>query len=217
MPDTLDLSNNFKFGDSLDFKGVSLGTKRDKCKLLIQNTDLSALKLDYSNFELAFEGDVALDQKEVVYSKLLEVFKSNMQQLSYKGLDIEYKRFHAKQGTFGFLWWVPDYWWKYGYERERIFKIVFFAVLLLTVLNYFLINYLTLKVYSIKSIPAYYKRHDWNRLWYSFVYTSVIFFSLSLKTDRIRFQEKLGSVYILIMFVFGTICLAYVANYLIQA
>jgi uncharacterized protein YjbI with pentapeptide repeats len=216
MPDTLNLSNNRYLEDTVDFSKIDMNSKK-KCLVILEGMDISKLKLNYNYFKLGFSENLTIDNKENIYQGLLQNFKYWGFQDSYQKLDIEYKRFHAKQGTFGFLWWIPEYWWEYGYERARIFPITFWAVLFLTIINYLLINYLVSNVYSVGNIPFHYRKRSLNRLWFSFVYTCVIFFSLSLKIDKIKFQNKGGTLYLMGIYLFGIICLAYIANYIIQA
>jgi len=86
---------------------------------------------------------------------------------------------------------------------------------------------LTRTVYSIENIPdlapivTYKKsvnkyRLYRRRLWYSFTYTATIFFLLSLKVEKIKFKNKRGVLYLMLIYLAGILCLAYMANYIIQ-
>jgi uncharacterized protein YjbI with pentapeptide repeats len=217
LPDTFDFSGNAILPDTVNLASVStLPVFNRKCRILLDGTDISKLRINYNLYKLIFSKELTIDQRENIYEGLLQNLKTHSYQQSYEALDIEYRRFHAKQGTFGFLWWVPEYWWQYGYDRLNVFKIVFWSVLILTLLNYIFLNYMVSKIYSIEKMPVYYRKWSWSRLWFSFVYTCIIFFSLSLKIDNINFKQKRGSVYLMMIYVFGIICLAYMANYLIQ-
>ena len=65
-------------------------------------------------------------------------------------------------------------------------------------------------------MPIYQSGHNISRLWYSFVYTAVIFFSLSLKISNVNFRNKGGTMYIMFVYTLGLICLAYMANFVLQ-
>lgn len=203
--------------DTIDLTTFAFIEKENKKSILsLEGVDITKLKLNYDFFKLKFTKYQSSDQKSSIYESLLENLSTNGYQHSYEKLDVEYKRFKSKQGTFGFLWWVPEIWWNYGYDRGRVFKIAFWLILLLTFLNYWIINFMVSKVYPVGNIPAYFRPWSWSRLWFTFVYTCILFFSLSLKIDKIRFQEKAGTLYLMFIYVLGLVCLAYMANYIIQ-
>ncbi|MEO5991088.1 MAG: pentapeptide repeat-containing protein [Ferruginibacter sp.] len=54
------------------------------------------------------------------------------------------------------------------------------------------------------------------RFWYSFFYTSSIFFRLTLKVEGMKFQERKGIVYLMLVYLTGIVCLAYLANFVLQ-
>lgn len=56
----------------------------------------------------------------------------------------------------------------------------------------------------------------YEKLWYAFLYTSSIFFRLTLKEDRFDFDRKKGVAYIILIYAVGVICLGYLANFVIQ-
>ena len=55
-----------------------------------------------------------------------------------------------------------------------------------------------------------------NRLWYSFVYTTNIFFRFTLNMDELKYSQKKGVIYLLLVYLIGIICIAYLANFVIQ-
>ncbi|WP_229747238.1 hypothetical protein, partial [Mucilaginibacter galii] len=58
--------------------------------------------------------------------------------------------------------------------------------------------------------------HLRKRLWYAFVYTCSTFFRLTLKMEKIKFSNWKGCVYLITVYVFGLITLAYLANYILN-
>lgn len=145
-------------------------------------------------------------------SKSLKKFKDRGQTQSYEELDIEC---HDYQGR-----WIEKFWWNYGYNKEKVFCwtwrfLVVFTLSLITFLCKKLnLNYLNQKVYNIPTIPIVSDFHWRSRLWYSLVYTITIFFSLSLKPDKI--QYKAGIIYLFFVHICGIVCLAYMANFVLQ-
>jgi hypothetical protein len=55
-----------------------------------------------------------------------------------------------------------------------------------------------------------------NRIWYSLMFTSTVFFLLTLKIENIYFKEKRGTFYLFIVYTSGLLCLAYIANFVLQ-
>ena len=215
LPDTLDLSENRILPDSVNLTGVS-DIQLRRSKLLLNGTNVSNIMLNYDYFRIIFPSKTVADEKERVYRGVLQNLQTHSYQKSYEDLDVEYRRFKTKQGSFGFLWRIPEWWWNYGYDRERVFIITFWSLVIFIFINFLGLNFLVDKVYPVGNIPVYFRQWNGKRLWFAIVYTLVIFFSLYLRIDKINFQQKRGSSYVLFMYVYGLICLAYMANYIIQ-
>ncbi|HMC84909.1 MAG TPA: pentapeptide repeat-containing protein [Chitinophagaceae bacterium] len=188
-------------------------------------TDISKLWLDYSHFKLYpynYAGThLQPEDEETVYEALLKNFKDRGQEESYKNLDIEYSQFKYHLHNSWFLNFISCIWWNYGYSKELIFRWTAFFVLLFTLLTLPWLNYLNTKVYAVKNIPLLQPKTLSFRvfgahLWYSFIYSSTIFFRLTLKIENINFSKKGGVIYIMIINVLGILCLAYLANFVLQ-
>ncbi len=217
LPDTLDFSMNLDIKNIVDLTKTNYNENlKRRCRLMLNKTDLTKVEMNYPFFKLIFPNNVSHDEKETIYEGLLKNFKNKAYQDSYELLDVEYKRFNAKNSTLGFLWWVPDWWWEYGYDRSRVFYWTLGFLAFFTLLNFKGINWLFLKVYKIEKVPIYFKKYGWSRFWYALVFTALVFFSLSVKIDKIDFKEKRGSAYLFLIHIIGLICVAYMANYIIQ-
>lgn len=98
-----------------------------------------------------------------------------------------------------------------------------------TFITYLLLEFLQQNIYPLEVIKK--KEESTNsynhpyspkfrKLWYSFVYTGTIFFGLTLKIDHFKFDPRprnvIGTFYLLFMYVLGILCLAYMANFVIQ-
>ncbi len=223
LPDTIDLSGNISLGNIIDFTKADYGYKEHlgkKISIYLYKTDLSKIQLDYQYFKLIFRAspdsvDISADEKEKLYEGLLNNFKTRGYLESYRLLDIEYQRFKAKNSTLGFLWWIPEYWWNYGYNKEWIFYWVIGFMLAFTFINFFAYNWIV-PIYKPDHLPVWIQEYSWGRFWYSFVYTGMIFFSFSLKIDKIKVKNKGGTLYLVLLYSVGLICIAYMANFVIQ-
>jgi uncharacterized protein YjbI with pentapeptide repeats len=220
FPDTLDLSGTEHFPPNTRI--YSLNPKPDDFRLNnethlnLSGADIQNLDINYDHVDLVFNGNARTDDIEHIYEAILQNFKVRGYQNCYEKLDIKYKSFQGQNGRFSWFWWVPYYWWEYGYDKARVFTISFLAIILLTGYNFFRFNHLIKNVYPIEGLSTAYSRDIGIKLWRSFVFTCIVFFSLSLKLDKINFNERRGAVWIMLIYLFGLVCLAYMANFVLQ-
>ncbi len=233
LPDTILFSENNNFQSNIDFSEANFNNAKP-INLYLYNSNIAKLHLDYFHFRLLLpdssksykcigEKMLSYDEKAAIYEALLNNFKTNGQTDSYKLLDIEYQHFKwLNSWTF----WLPcfsKYWWNFGYDKEYVFGWTFGFLLAFTFFTYFFLYSLNTKVYPIKKIPV---NESWckslsfddfgDRLWYSLMYTSTVFFLLTLKIENIHFKEKKGTFYLFTVYTVGLICLAYMANFVLQ-
>ncbi len=234
LPDTMDFSfNTQKLISQIDLTAAifpDTGDQRDKLHyLILYKTDISQFHLDYFHFRLLIPETIKVpddsvkhrisdDEKESMYEGLLNNFNLHGQKESYRRLDIEYQYFKYYR-----KWWtVPVYWayrawWNFGYDKEWVFLWTFFFALLFTTINYFFLEKLNEYVFSMDKMPAEYDSLSKHRkYWYSFVYTSIIFFKVTLNTDKLKFDHIWGTLYVMLIYASGLVCLAYIANFIIQ-
>jgi hypothetical protein len=219
LPDTL-VMDFAEINKSFD---LSLAyNKKGFCHLSIKNTDVGRIKLNYNQFQLYFDpkDSIGYNLKESIYQSLLLNQKDYPD--GYKKLDIEYKQFkYSSAGLLGYyLNLISCLWWNYGYDRQYILYWTIGFLMFFTILNYFVLDRLNNSIYTLENIPFIPKwisdRRIGNRLWYSFVYTSTIFFRLTLKLEKINIKNKSGSIYIILIYTLGLVCLAYIANFILQ-
>lgn len=198
---------------------------------------------DFSPFFVGIlPGILPEDEIISLYEKALNNFNASGQKLSYKKLDIEYHDF--LNGSFI----LPHIWNCYGYHKEWVFYWAFLIFLpLFTLFTFFFLPFLQNNVYNLtfftanevrlrsskiekkyyydesgiteQKNPTFVKRY-FSRLWYSFVYTGVIFFLFSLKIENFKFDKRfkniMGSFYVIVVYTIGIICIAYMANFALQ-
>jgi hypothetical protein len=157
------------------------------------------------------------DETISTYEKVLKKLDTDGQKISYETLDIEYRDF--KNGWFV----IPHLWYCYGYHKEWIFLWSTGFLLLFTVITFFLLDKLNNEnsqdaVYQLANIPNTTKNGRYlffSRLWYSLMYTSMIFFLLTLKIENLNFKKGLV-MYVLVVYSAGLLCLGYMANFILQ-
>ncbi len=203
-------------------------------RINLYKADISKIKIDYLHFRLWLENTIAKDDKNdptwfkkhpnsntlsddqiaSVYESLLKNFKDNGQTESIKNLDIEYQYFKAKGS---WLFRLRDWWWRFGYEKWRIFKHIGFFLLIFTVLTFCFLDKLV-EVYCDTHMEIKPKVNEMGflqRLWFAFVYTCSIFFPISLKFENIKNIKSWWIIYIVIVFIAGLVCVAYLANFVL--
>jgi hypothetical protein len=232
LPDTIYFSDNSLIKNQIDFSHADFTPEsRYDYKLnqpipiliYLYNSDISKLRLDYIHFKLLLSDSTSSDETSSVYEALLNNFKTNGQTESYKLLDVEYQQFKWKHSWTHWIPCIPKYWWNFGYDKEYIFVWTLLLLFVFTCFSFIYIHSLNSKVYTMEGIqtnPGWEKKLSFkdfgNRLWYSFMYTSTVFFMLSLKIENVHFKEKKGTFYLISIYTIGLICIAYVANFILQ-
>jgi hypothetical protein len=158
---------------------------------------------------------VTSDEKSAIYELLLNNFKSKGQLDSYTLLDEEYHDYIWSSRPIYFCWMkiFPKYWDDYGHKKEWVFTWTGIFFCLFWLINFYNLNYLNGTIYSIRKE---FDTIESRRRWYSFIYTGIVFFGLTLKVDKINIKHRGGAVYIIIVYLVGIICLAYMANFVLQ-
>jgi Pentapeptide repeats (9 copies) len=219
LPDTLVFDYDSKIPE-INFTLADFSKEVSPHLISVFKTDISKLWLDYIHFKLYWynyaHAPLTTEDRETVYELLLKNFKDRGQEESYKALDVEYIDFKYRNNNLSIFSTLSYLWWYYGYHKELIFLWTAVFIIIFSFITYPLLDYLNTKVYTVENIPEVKSRKLLSRLWYSFIYSSTIFFRLTLKIEKIKFSEKRGTIYIIVMYTTGIICLAYLANFVLQ-
>lgn len=239
LPDTLDFSQNPALICKIDLTSANFldpdrydtltGNYKRPHYLFLFNTDISKFKLDYFHFRLLVPDStitpslqsvhqrVTKDQKEAMYEGLLNNFKQNGQEESYKRLDIEYQKFKWSTSWARGISWIPAIWWNFGYDKEYIFIWICGSLLLFSLINACFLRTLNMQVYeAVKPEKIADLSTFRRRLWYSAQYTTNIFFRLTLERDCMRFEVLGLTVYFFFIYILGVLCLGYLTNFILQ-
>lgn len=223
------LNGNFTDSSRYNYKSKSIRP----IWIYLIGSNVAKLHLDYLHFKLLLPDStindpnnrrlLSQDEKASVYEALLNNFKSNGQTESYQLLDIEYQEFKWNHSWASFLTWIPKYWWNFGYDKEYIFVWTLMFLVLLTCFSYFFIHSLNTKIFKIEKIPV---NELWAtkisfknfvpRFWSSLMYTSSVFFKFSIDIKNLEFKERRGTFYIVVVYTIGVLCIAYMANFVLQ-
>jgi len=199
------------------------------CVIFLSRTDLSKIRLNYTDFKLAFDED-SITKKGIAntYERLLGTQREFPE--GYKKLDIEYKEFkYLQKGLKGKIYnFFDKYWWNYSYDKEKVVYNTLILLLIFSIMNWFLFEYLNQNVYKIEKVWNNYLeskeglkkngitsgiRKMINILPYSFYYTSLIFFGFKMNTDNINYRNHKGLFYLVFLYVVGIVDLLFIANF----
>lgn len=239
LPDTIDFSQNPALLCKIDLTTANFNAqgRSDTASgayirphyIFLFNSDISKFKLDYFHFRLlvpdstitpslgAQHQRISIDQKEAMYEALLNNFKQNGQDESYQLLDIEYQTFKWHHSWAPWVPFLLRLWWNFGYDKEFVFLWIIGGLLVFTLICSCYLRTMNAHVYEaispvkIKDLTKLSKR-----IWYSFYYTANVFFRLTLDRSCMRF-ERLGlTIYFFLIYALGTLCLGYLANFILQ-
>lgn len=235
LPDTISFLDIYPIKKDIDLLVIAFDSSRfgdtgshRPYQINLYKSDISKFHLNYTYFRLLlkdFKGtDLPRDEAISLYEQLLKNFKDRGQQESYRKLDIEYQQYkwHTKDWYVRWFRIVPDWWWQFGYAKQRVFGWTVFLLFLFTLLTLPMLPFLQKSIYPLEALSkARHPYYHWRRqMWYSFVYTGTLFFKLTLKTEHIKFGSKpkhiMGTLYVLLVYTLGVVCLAYMANFVLQ-
>jgi len=197
-----------------------------KCLLSIKGTDISKLKFVYSNYILDTAG-LNFETLESFYNKLKEQYTNLGMTSSYDSADIDSRRFIAKNrgALYKFTDWVNRWWWNYGYDKGKVvtnslflFSFFLFANLCFGLKrlfeNGYELNTFRVILDQIKKYRYWYAK-IWYQFWYTFLFTCLVFWGIKLERDKLKLQNLGYIFYILLQYLVGVVCLAYLAAFIL--
>ena len=205
--------------------------KDSRISLTARRTDMHKVKLWYFDFKLLFTYALNLDEMKQSYRQLMEKYQVSGQQESYERVDRDYKEFMREQQlgylVGGLVNELDKWWWDYGYNRQLVVQNSVLFFLLFVAINFFLYTQLLSDGYPIKKfkeIDDEQKRKYLDnpikgqlmRIPYVALYTGYIFWGLKLEKDNINVKHLGMFSYVLIQYVTGVVCLAYIANLIVM-
>jgi len=207
--------------DIYDIKPLIKGTK---IPLNLEHSEIEKINLNYQNCSLFFSPNTPYDIKSNTYLKLLNNFKERGYYESYELADIEYQKLKY---TYEGIWYKRLYdefqllWWNYGYDKWYIFIWTFGFLTIFSICNCWWYKKMNRVVYTLdefepKATGSFIQRVAMN-YYYSIIYTSVIFFSFSVKIDKLKFRHKRLLFWFIVIYIVGVICLAYLANFVLKS
>ncbi len=229
LPDTLSFTFCGGF-PSLDLR--TFRAKSKPCEIFFYETDISNFNLDYRNFHLldtCYGFKIPVSEMLELYTELLEMQKRKGYTEGYVKLDQEIREFkylHTHEFLGTVRNWIDKNWWGYGYAKYLIFKNSIFLLFIFSFLNFFVFRKLSRETYIIEEVVLAYDKISrkyinkpitriLRHLVYCFIYTSYIFWGWKLDLSKLKLANLWLACWIILQYLIGIICLAYLANYVI--
>ena len=252
LPDSLDFRSVTEINYQIDFTHCRRPRKGSKCRIALVGTEISKLKLNMNLFDLWFPADTTVDstfretvdgidtivsamvdtiiapsddEQLSVYEQVLKKLENDGFMESYEILDIEYRRLKARHKG-GLSWYVADtfhdWWWNYGYTKERVFLWMLGFWTLFTLLNLlFWYRKLSDEVYGVaflEKIPYTVSRmkRAAKKVLQVMAYTGIVFFGLKMDVSKFKKgalrQHPWLFTYLMSIYVVGLVCLGFIVN-----
>jgi hypothetical protein len=217
---------------SLNFLGQSNGLdfsffqNSKKIILILKNLDFNRLKIPLDRFKIVIDSAQSYENQVILYQLVIKGYANAGLSESVEELDKKFQALKLLHNHHPILNWISKNWWDYGYNKGQVFFIACWAFLAFFIINIVLFKSLT-HVYYPPKIEEYIARvkektSSSNRLINIilispgiFLYTAYIFWGLKLDLKELNIKNWLAMAMILTEYVFGIICLAYLANYVI--
>jgi hypothetical protein len=182
----------------------------------IENTDVTNLQINWSdNVFLYFKNNENIDIIDNTFENLLDKYQHEGRLISRQKVDIMY-RFYS---TYRFWYYIEKIGWYFGYKKYLVF---FWALGFLFLFSWF--NYLKWpEMQKIYSLLPYEKTFYQNkktlmmRILSAILYTSFIYFSVSIKLDRLKLVRNRYIVAFFIQYLIGLGFLFLIVNAVLKA
>lgn len=232
LPDTLYFRYVSEIGKEMDLTSCVLNPEKKVCYLNLVGSNIDKIRINYDQFKLYFLQRDTENEITYVYQKLLKKFQDDGFTDSYQKLDVEFQKYRYNKAGQWFRSWLQEWWWNFGYNKEKIFQNSLILLLFFFILNVLIgikygYNFLIKEVYEVENIEQEVERLQAKyasrriKLFFSwlpmvFIYTCMLFFILNLNIKHLRYRHKYALTYLLSVFMVGLICAAYIINFVLD-
>jgi uncharacterized protein YjbI with pentapeptide repeats len=229
LPVYMDFSHIIHINNKIDLTTASSSAFGERTKINLVNSRIDKILINYNQFELYFPDNASHKQIAYVYESLLNSFKNRGLNKDYRELYIEYEHYKYDLNERSYMALIQDWWWDYGFAKERIFIWIGAIIGIFTLFNNLFIMWLMKHAFEVSFLTPYCQNtnvHD-NRfvqfmqnIPVSLIYTTVIFFGslLGFKREFTYFKNHhiLVNVYLFTIMVTGLVCAMFILNFLVK-
>ena len=197
--------------------------------LRLDATTIDHIDFDYQKFFLKPSLYTSEEWKlPKIYDQLVDHQTKWGYRAGKKLVDKERIRYsNLTSGNFGYIKDViSEWWWDYGYDKERIFINSLNIMLIFCMFNLIFYQNLVTSTYPIvhfkneflrlsADYPRFHPRRIISTLFQSLMYTAALFWGIKLDLGQLSVRNIPLALLIVFQYAIGIICLAYIANYII--
>jgi hypothetical protein len=166
-----------------------------------------------------------------LYHTVLKKFEENGQSDNYLRLYRHKKNFEAASAASGsflkklggqlnyfFTYTLQDWWWGFGFQKEKIFRNTFLIFLLWIMLGSVCFKGILKEypaVFEDKTLADQFNDRRTNllsRIGISIIGIAILFFGIEFKANQLKFNNRVLSVLIVSIYLSGLVCLGFLAN-----
>jgi hypothetical protein len=221
-------SCDFTFPEPIwDLDNIWKGKDDNKCLLNLNGVNVSRLKFNYDEYILDTTG-MSFEQLQSLYNNLKDQYTKLGMTESFKLADIDLTKLnnYHKGGLYKVVDAINRWWWDYGYSKGKIVGNSILLFLLFLIINSciglsrLLVHGYTLPAFT--EIPNHIKRYrsmwkrSWYRFWYTFLFTCLVFWGINLDKRELRLKNLGYIFYIILQYLVGIVCLAYLAAFILS-
>jgi hypothetical protein len=216
--DKLDLSD---LKEPINLINIAENTNSRKADLSVQPEKYDQYLINFSEFYFNS------NNPEQLYSHLKQLYETRGMSENLQKADIALQKLRAGDNFAGdIISFLKEQWWNFGYDKSLIFRNSFILFILFFIANLIIgLKTLSANVYEIPSLiqaennisvwttPKF--KYKGKKALYTFFYTCFIFWGINLSKDKLKFERPLYLSYILLQYLIGVFCLAYIAGYIL--
>ncbi|MFT3701300.1 MAG: hypothetical protein QM802_02975 [Agriterribacter sp.] len=230
LPDTLIFSDNQKM--PVDLSQFSLGNNSTH---YIFTKQLKNWNINYKYFDILTSDSsdtkrtINEDQLYGLYSDILEIQKKYGYESGYEKADKAFIQLKYKsQGWWGsFLNWLNHNWWDYSYGKHLIFRNSFILFLIAFIGNLLVFGKIVTETYKLDKVHEAYEaskkkfrtkpiKRSLRNSAYCLLFTCYIFWGWKLEFDKLKVEHLRLAFWVILQYLVGIVCLAYLAGYIIS-
>jgi uncharacterized protein YjbI with pentapeptide repeats len=229
LPVYLDFSHIIHINNKIDLTTTSSSAFGERTKINLVNSRIDKILINYNQFELYFPDNASHKQIAYVYESLLNSFKNRGLNKDYRELYIEYEHYKYDLNEQSYMALIQDWWWDYGFAKERIFIWIGAIIGIFTLINNLFIMWLMRYAFEVSFLTPYCQNTNvqdnrfvqfMQNIPVSLIYTTVIFFGslLGFKREFTYFKNHhiLVNVYLFTIMVTGLVCAMFILNFLVK-
>ncbi|GAA4213193.1 hypothetical protein GCM10022289_44990 [Pedobacter jeongneungensis] len=190
-------------------------------KIILKGIDFDKLTIPTYGVDLIIDPGQEYLKKVRLYQQVINRYKEIPDQR--KKYDIQYQKMVNRYEGSVFVDLVEEHWNNYGYDKNMIFMNSVILMMICYVINLFVYPRVLHEGYLMPEFitadlhvnePNRFKRYFYKGI-YCLIYTGFIFWGVTLDLEKIKLSNVVLSGWIIIQYLTGIVCLAYMANIII--